>query len=159
MESIQIGVHPMPDRLRLASAFILLSALPSVLPAQTAAPDGKADLLLLHGHILTVDPHDTVAEAIAIRGNTILKTGTNAEIQSLAASHARIIDLHGATATPGVIDTHGHIAGGGGDEVYGVKLSDAAPVAEIVARVRARVATAKPREWITGAGWDEGKLA
>src|SRR5262249_44668966 len=30
---------------------------------------------------------------------------------------------------------------------------------EIVARVKAKVATAKPGEWVTGSGWDEGKLS
>jgi hypothetical protein len=32
-------------------------------------------------------------------------------------------------------------------------------VAEIVARVKAKVALVKPGEWVTGSGWDEGKLA
>jgi predicted amidohydrolase YtcJ len=125
----------------------------------TAQQPQQADLILLHGHILTVDAHDTVAEAIAIRGNTILKTGTDAEIQALAGPNAKVIDLKGATATPGLIDTHAHIADGGVEEVYGIKLSDATSVADIVARVKARVAKAKPGEWIEGAGWDEGKLA
>jgi predicted amidohydrolase YtcJ len=30
---------------------------------------------------------------------------------------------------------------------------------EIVARVKTKAAVAKPGEWITGSGWDEGKLA
>jgi predicted amidohydrolase YtcJ len=44
------------------------------------------------------------------------------------------------------------------DELYGVKLSDAKSVAEIAARVKAKVSTSRPGDWITGAGWDEGKL-
>ncbi len=140
----------MPSRFAL---FPFLLALP------LAAQQPQADLILLHGHILTVDANDSVAQAIAIRGNTILKTGTDAEIQALAGPNAKVIDLKGATATPGLIDTHAHIADGGVEEVYGVKLSDATSVAEIVARVKARVAKAKPGEWIEGAGWDEGKLA
>src|SRR5262249_28424813 len=39
------------------------------------------------------------------------------------------------------------------------KLSDAASVNEIVTRVKAKIALVKPGEWITGFGWDEGKLA
>ena len=44
------------------------------------------------------------------------------------------------------------------EELYGVQLSDATSVAEIVARVKVKVALAKPGEWVTGSGWDEGKL-
>ena len=137
---------------------IALSILPFcalTLAAQSQAPD----LILIHGHILTVDTKDSVAQAIAIRHGVILKVGTDAEIQALAVPATRIIDLHGHTATPGLIDTHAHIADGGVDELYGVNLSDAASVAEIVARVKAKVALVKPGEWITGSGWDEGKLA
>ena len=133
-----------------------------LLPAFAASPmlaQAPADLILIHGHILTVDAKDSEAQAIAIRDGIILKTGTDAEIQALAAPSAKVIDLHGHTATPGLIDTHAHIAEGGVEELYGVKLSDATSVAEIVARVKAKVSLVKPGEWITGSGWDEGKLA
>ena len=126
-----------------------------------AAQGPAADLVLLHGHILTVDAQDSVVEAIAIRRGVIVKVGTDAEVLQFAgkAPGIRIIDLRGRTATPGLIDTHAHIAEGGVAELYGVKLSDAASVAEIVARVKAKVALVKPGEWVTGSGWDEGKLA
>ena len=127
--------------------------------ALAQSPAQKADLILFHGNILTVDPADSVVQAIAIRNGIILKTGTDAEIQALAAPDAKVIDLHGKTATPGLIDTHAHIAEGGVDELYGVKLSDAESVAEMVTRVKAKVALVKPGQWITGSGWDEGKLS
>jgi predicted amidohydrolase YtcJ len=123
------------------------------------AQSDAADLILIHGQVLTVDAHDTVAQAIAIRRGVILKTGTDAEVEALAARNARVIDLEGHTATPGLIDTHAHIANGGVDELYGVQLSEAKSIAEIAARVRTKVRLVKPGEWITGAGWDEGKLA
>ncbi|HLJ49198.1 MAG TPA: amidohydrolase family protein, partial [Bryobacteraceae bacterium] len=119
----------------------------------------SADLILAHGRVLTVDAKDTVAQAIAIRSGAIIAVGSDAEVMKLASPTTRIIDLHGNTATPGLIDTHAHIADGGVAELYGVQLSDATSVAEIVARVKAKVSHAKPSEWISGSGWDEGKLA
>lgn len=139
---------------RLASLAVMLLA------RNLQAQDPPADLLLLHGHILTVDAKDSVAEAIAIRRGVIVKVGNDAEVLKFAGNTpgTRIIDLHGRTATPGLIDTHAHIAGGGVEELFGIKLSDATSVAEIVARVKTKVALVKPGEWIIGSGWDEGKL-
>jgi predicted amidohydrolase YtcJ len=144
---------------RLASFLALLAALVAGVPLVAGAQPEKADLILLHGQVLTVDAQDRIAQAIAVSHGVILKVGSDAEVQALAAPGARIIDLEGHTATPGLIDTHAHIAQGGVDELYGVKLSDAKSVVDIAARVKASVSRVKAGEWITGAGWDEGKLA
>ena len=133
----------------------------SALTMATAAiqSSGAPDLILAHGTVLTVDPHDSVSQAIAIRDGKVLKVGTDAAIMALAGTRTRVIDLHGRTATPGLIDSHAHVAEGGLGEVIFVQLGDATSVAEIVQRVRARAAQLKPGEWIQGQGWDEGKLA
>jgi predicted amidohydrolase YtcJ len=144
---------------KLSASGVLLGTLllTRILPAQSPA----ADLILIHGHILTVDPNDSIAQAIAVRHGVIVKVGTDAEVLEFAGNTpgTRIIDLHGHTATPGLIDTHAHIADGAVEELYGIKLSDAVSVAEIVARVKAKIALVKPGEWVAGSGWDEGKLA
>jgi predicted amidohydrolase YtcJ len=146
-------------RRKLTASTVLLGSLlfTRTLPAQNP----PADLLVIHGHILTVDANDSAVHAIAIRHGVIVKVGTDAEVLKFAGTSPgiRVIDLHGRTATPGLIDTHAHIADGGVQELYGVTLSDATSVAEIVSRVKAKVALVKPGEWITGSGWDEGKLA
>lgn len=132
-----------------------------VITTMANAQDPKADLVMVNGHILTVDGKDSVVQALAIRNGAIVKLGSDREVLEFAGKNSatRVVDLHGLTATPGLIDTHAHIADGGVDEVYGVKLSDADSVGEIVARVKSKVAQVKPGEWVTGAGWDEGKLA
>lgn len=149
--------------MRLHRKLYLTSALFAALlwAGSMAAQTPAADLILLHGHILTVDAKDSAVQALAIRQGTIVKAGTDDEILKFAgnARGVHVIDLHGNTATPGLIDTHAHIANGGVDELYGVELSDAASMADVLARVKAKVAKAKPGEWITGSGWDEGKLA
>ena len=148
----------MSSRRTLTSAITLLVLL---LTRISPAQDRAAELLLLHGHIITVDANDSIAQAIAIRRGIIVKVGTDGEVLAFAGHDPgiRIIDLRGHTATPGLIDTHAHIAEGGVDELYAINLSDAASVAEIVARVKAKVEHTKPGEWLKGSGWDEGKLA
>ena len=102
---------------KLSSACALLAAL---LTPILLAQRPNADLVLLHGHILTADGSDSVAQAIASRHGIIVKVGTDAEVLEFAGNvpGMRIIDLHGHTATPGLIDTHAHIAEGGVEELY-----------------------------------------
>jgi len=142
------------SRLVLYTAAIgLLLAFAGIAPAQTP------DLILINGKILTVDAKDTIAEAVAIAQGKIVAVGSAAEIQRRAGPATRVIDLHGLTATPGLIDTHGHYAASGVDELFSVVLNDVSRVGEAVEKIRQKAATLKPGEWLVGAGWDEGKLA
>jgi predicted amidohydrolase YtcJ len=122
--------------------------------AASAAPD----LILVHGKVLTLDAHDSIAQAIAVRTGAIVAVGTDRDILRLAGIATQIIDLHGRTATPGLIDSHAHIADGGIGELYDVQLTDAISIEEIVRRVKLGIASLKPGEWLVGEGWDEGKL-
>lgn len=142
--------------IRILSALTLASVLAPVMGL--AKPLLGADLILVNGHIVTVDPRDTVVEAVAIRGGRILAVGSNAEIRARATNATQVIDLHGRTATPGLIDSHAHIAEGGVDKLYSVDLSDASNITAVRRRIAARAATLKPGEWLVGRGWDEGKL-
>src|SRR6516164_9379326 len=144
---------------KLSSACALLATV--LLTRILLAQSPNADVILIHGHIITVDAKDSIAQAVAISHGIIVKVGSNAEVLKFAGNtpNIRIIDLHGRTATPGLIDTHAHIADGGVEELYAVTLSDAASIGEVLSRVKAKVESVKPGVWVTGAGWDEGKLA
>jgi hypothetical protein len=78
----------------------------------------QADMVLIHGTVLTVDAKDTVAQALAIRRGGIVAVGTDAQIMKLAGKTTRIVDLHGRTATPGMIDTHSHYTEAGAEDLY-----------------------------------------
>ena len=144
---------------RAALCAALLMATCCARLASQPSQSSKADLVLIHGHILTEDASDSAAQALAIVGGRILAVGSNEQILALAGPSTRTIDLAGRTATPGLIDSHAHIAEGGVDEIFHIPLTDAKSIAEIAQRVAAKAATLKPGEWIQGAGWDEGKLS
>jgi predicted amidohydrolase YtcJ len=135
------------------------TARPGGAPATPDATTQAPDLVLINGKILTVDAKDSIAEAVAISGGKIIAVGSNAEIRQRAALGALVVDLHGRTATPGLIDSHAHVADGGVNQMYHLDLSSATGIDDVVRSVKEKAATLKPGEWLLGYGWDEGKLA
>lgn len=81
--------------------------------AQAQAGAAHADRILVNGTVLTMDAADTVAQAIAIRGDRIVAVGANPKIRRLAGPATEVIDLGGRTVIPGLIDTHIHAIRGG----------------------------------------------
>ena len=121
------------------------------LGAQTA----PADLVLTNGTVITVDPRDSVAQAVAIRGGKIVFVGTTAGAKAYVGEKTEVIDLRGRTATPGLIDTHVHFS----EAADNLDLGDARNMADVIAKVKAWADKLAPGEWVRGSGWDEGKLA
>src|SRR5262245_27908946 len=74
-----------------------------------AIPDA-ADLILHNGFIWTVDEARPQVEALAIRGERIVRTGGNREVLLMKTSNTRVIDLRGAFVVPGFNDNHVHFA-------------------------------------------------
>jgi predicted amidohydrolase YtcJ len=61
------------------------------------------------GTIMTVDPGFSKPEAMAVKGNRILATGSLEDVQAAAGEDADLVDLKGHTVMPGLIDPHTHI--------------------------------------------------
>jgi predicted amidohydrolase YtcJ len=120
----------------------------------------SADLILVNGKVITVDGDDSIAQAVAVKGTRIIAVGPTAGIRKLAGRGTQIVDLKGMTVTPGLIDAHCHFANGGFGLLYilDVGFPSVRNMADVVAKVKAKVEASKPGEWIFGRGWDEGKL-
>ena len=124
-----------------------------------AAAIAEPDLILRNGKIVTVDRAFSIAQAVAIKGNTILAVGSNATIGGLAGKATRTIDLKGATVIPGLRDSHLHALSIARD-IFNVALEDARTLAAVNAALAKRVATTKPGDWvIASSGWHEGQIA
>ncbi|HTR77390.1 MAG TPA: amidohydrolase [Gemmatimonadaceae bacterium] len=115
-----------------------------------------ADLVLLHGVVVTVDSIHPAAQAVAVAGDSIVAVGSDADIQKYVGSGTRVIDLHGATAIPGFNESHGHFMGLGEAKME-LDLTKAHTWDDIVQMVAEAVRTAKPGAWIQGRGWHQEK--
>jgi predicted amidohydrolase YtcJ len=81
-----------------------------------------SDTLLVHGHIYTGNAQAPWAAAVAIKDGRIEAVGSDAEILKRRSSHTQIIDLHGQTAIPGIVDSHLHMLYGA-FALHGLNLS------------------------------------
>src|SRR5690242_2614891 len=88
----------------------VLAVLATAVVRGAIAAEAPADVVLLHGRIHTEDARRSVAQAIALRGNTIAAVGSDEAITALVGPGTRLIDLHGRTVLPGIIDAHTHPA-------------------------------------------------
>src|SRR5512134_1639896 len=84
-----------------------------IVGAQRDDSDGPVDLIVHNAEVYTADGDGTVAEAVAIRGNQILRVGDEREIVRLRRPQTQMIDANGATVLPGFNDAHAHILAGG----------------------------------------------
>jgi len=141
----------------VSAVLLFFAVLDPVLAQSSSTSPESTDLILINGRIITVDLKDSVVQAIAVHNGRIVAVGSNDEIRKIAPKNARVIDLDGRTATPGLIDSHCHFDAT--DELYGIQLSKITKIGEALELVRAKAATLRPGEWVNGAGWDEGKLA
>ena len=121
-----------------------------MLSAQTPPPD----LVLHNARIYTVDSRNSVAEAVAIAGERIVQVGKDREVLALKSASTRVLDMQGATIVPGFHDAHGHVVGLGAS-LQDVDLRGTTSYEEVVGRVRRRLASARPGEWIIGRSWDQ----
>ncbi|MBL8205561.1 MAG: amidohydrolase [Blastocatellia bacterium] len=112
-----------------------------------------ADLVLLNGRIWTGDEKMPWVEAIAIKGNQILRIGKSADIKSLLSPETKIVDLGGRLAAPGFNDAHTHFLGGSLD-LTEVSLNGARSLELMQSRVTAYALQHPDEKWITGAGWE-----
>src|SRR6185437_6747155 len=115
-----------------------------------------ADLVLRDAAIVTLDPLQPRAQAMAVRDGRVLALGSDDAIAHYIGPGTRVLDLHGAFVAPGFIEGHGHLMQTG-ESLMELNVGKAPNWDAIVAQVKAAVATAKPGEWIVGQGWQQTK--
>jgi predicted amidohydrolase YtcJ len=118
-----------------------------------AQPPAFADLVIVHGHVWTVDPRNSRAEAVAVHDGHIVAVGSDAEIAKWVGPATKRIDAQGKSVLPGFIDAHVHFRSGGG-EISGVHLRDANTPQEFARRIGEQAKKLAKGEWMLGGTWD-----
>ncbi len=135
--------------LTLAGAVLLLAT-----AASAFAQQPQADLIITGARIYTVDDARPMAEAMAVRDGRIVFVGSGRGAMTLRGARTRVVELHGQTIIPGMIDAHAHLLGLG-NALRTVDLVGTASYDEVIARVVARAREVPPGTWILGRGWDQ----
>ncbi|MBL7701444.1 MAG: amidohydrolase [Ferruginibacter sp.] len=117
----------------------------------------KADLIVHHAKIYTVDEKFTVAEAMVIRDGKIIDIGKNDDILKQYESDS-VTDAKGKAIFPGFNDAHAHFAGYGAS-LQKVNLVDTKSWEEVLARCSEFAKGLQPGAWLTGRGWDQNDWA
>jgi predicted amidohydrolase YtcJ len=66
-------------------------------------------LALVGGRVRALDDAGTVAEAVLIEDGAVAAVGTSRDVLARAGDRARVVELDGRTALPGMIDAHAHL--------------------------------------------------
>jgi len=116
-------------------------------------------MVIVNGKILTVDAENSIVEAVAIKGDRILATGSNSHIKEMIGASTEIIDLEGKTALPGLIDTHTHPSHAA-TRIYEINCRSppVRSIKEILGMVAEKAAELGPDKWVTGTNYNDIKL-
>ena len=116
------------------------------------------DLILYNANIITVNPNQPSAQAIAMSSDKIIAVGTNESILKLATGFTKKIDISGKTILPGFIDSHSHPASSGRAHLRNVDC-DLRSISAIKKVIYERTKNTPEGEWVEGFKYDDTKTS
>jgi predicted amidohydrolase YtcJ len=118
-----------------------------------------ADNVFLNAQVVTVDASNSLAEAVAVRGNRIVAVGSNDEVKRFIGPATQVFDLSGKSLLPGFIDSHLHMT------IYGMNklsINAKAPhinsISDLLAELKQKAETTPKGEWVRAWGFDENRM-
>ena len=136
----------------LVACIVGVTLIAGLLVGAQRADDDAVDLIVINGKVYAGGGSEAMAEAVAIRGNKVVRVGSNRDIQRLRRAQTTIIDARGGAVMPGFNDAHAHFIGGG-LSLDQINLLDATTLDQIKDTVRIWSEAHPERAWITGRGW------
>ncbi|MFJ8546043.1 amidohydrolase [Streptomyces sp. NPDC093586] len=112
-----------------------------------ASRSAVADTILTGARIRTLDPDRPSARAVAVKDGHIVAVGDEADVRDWRGADTEVIDLAGATLTPGLVDGHSHPYLGL-TMATGLDLSGCQDLDALRATLAAAARAAGPGEWV-----------
>ena len=142
---------------RIFASLIIPLAASTLLAACAGARSDDPELILTGGLIYPLADDEEPVPAVAIRGDSILAVGSDAEVLDLAGDYTQQMRLEGAVVLPGTYDAWIDLQALGRWSAADLDVRLASSVEEVQAMVRnAAGATTRPAtDWVIGWGWDE----
>src|SRR5438552_16350729 len=101
-----MGQHS-TDLLKLARRIASVTTVTMCVTAMQAQTK-RADVIVTHAHVYTVNAKQPWAEAIAIRDHRIVAVGSMSAVERWRGPHTQTIDAQGRLVLPGFYDSHIH---------------------------------------------------
>lgn len=148
-------------------AWLVLAAITSavgITGCGGADPGTPADMIFVGDNIVTMDPDQPSVEGVAVRGETIVATGTREEVMALQGASTRVVELGDQALVPGFIDAHGHFLAVGQQldvlSLHPPPVGDVTNIDELVAKIRRWIEERQipPGETVFGNGYDDSLL-
>lgn len=124
---------------------------------QSTSRNEVADMILCDATVWTVNPAQPSAEALAIKGNKILKVGSTSEMESVTGDTTEVINLQGSFILPGFIDCHTHFLDGG-FSLSDVQLREVNSPEDFAERIREKAEEIGDGAWILNGNWDHQRF-
>jgi predicted amidohydrolase YtcJ len=112
-----------------------------------------ADTILTGAHVRTLDPDRPSASAVAVKDGRIVAVGDARDVRDWRGAHTEIVDLAGATLTPGLVDGHSHPVLGM-EMAQGIDLSGCTNLAALLSALAEAARSAAPGAWVLGHSLD-----
>lgn len=115
--------------------------------------DTNADYIFKNANIWTGNLDKPNAQAMAIKGDSILAIGSFEDVTKFKSDLTEVIDVEGNFISPGFIDCHVHLLMGG-NSLQSVQLRDANTKDKFIQRIASFSKDLKPNQWIVEGNWD-----
>jgi predicted amidohydrolase YtcJ len=118
----------------------------------------ESNLILLNANVVTVNPRQPRAQAIAVQDGKIIAVGSNQEVGKYARKNTKVVQCRKQTIIPGLIDCHAHMLEFG-FSLQNLNLDQVESIREIQEKLREYAHRNPELDWILGGRWDQEKLA